>query len=42
MTDRGNTMEKKVKIKCTVAFGDKNIKDLYVKYIKTKLQEQGK
>lgn len=33
-------MEKKVKIKCTVVYGDKDIKDLYIKYIKAKLKEK--
>jgi hypothetical protein len=35
-------MEKKVKIKCTVAYGNKNIKDLYTQYIKSKLKEENK
>lgn len=35
-------MEKKVNIKCTVTYGDKDLKNLYIKYIKSKLKEQSK
>lgn len=35
-------MEKKINIKCTVAYGDKSLKDLYKNIIKTKIKEQTK
>jgi hypothetical protein len=35
-------MEKKVNIKCTTTYGEKDIKELYIKLIKSKIKEQGK
>ena len=33
-------MEKKVNVKCTVVFGNKDFKKIYTEYIKTKIKEQ--
>ena len=42
ITKREDLMEKKVNVNCTVAFGNKDFKRIYVEYIKAKIKEQNK